>query len=112
MLNKIDIFINININMLQIRRVYKPTLTIEDAKIAAKAVDSKFLSDEFINTKTIYLWQCNNGHDKFKRSYSNFVYNGNCCPFCRKTVVFPVNWYKKNRKKINEALTNYRKDQQ
>ena len=56
--------------------------TIEDAYNLAEERGFKFLSDEYKNSTTHYLWECSEGH-QWKAKYSN-IKTGKGCPECLK----------------------------
>lgn len=54
--------------------------TIVDVHKLANKRGFKFLSEEYNNSKTSYLWQCSEGH-QWKARYYN-IYSGRGCPEC------------------------------
>ncbi len=53
------------------------TNTIEDAHKLATSLGWKFLSAEYINSKTSHLWECEFGH-QLKANYNNVSYGKGC----------------------------------
>jgi hypothetical protein len=54
--------------------------TMQDVHDLAEMRGFKFLSTEYKNANSNYLWSCNKGH-KWISSYSN-IHSGSGCPFC------------------------------
>lgn len=55
-------------------------LGIEDCIEKAKERSGKFLSDEYVNLDTVYLWECEYGH-QWETKYST-IKAGHWCPVC------------------------------
>jgi len=55
-------------------------LTIQHCQNIAKKKNGKCLSNDYINNKTKYIWQCSKNH-KWEATY-NSVKNGSWCPDC------------------------------
>ncbi len=62
--------------------------TIDDAHNLAKEKGFKFLSDEYINCKKLYLWECSEKH-QWKAQYGN-IKTGKGCPKC---LMIPFSYF-------------------
>ena len=67
--------------------------TIEDAHILAKENGFIFLSEEYINADSTYLWKCIKRGHEWRTTYSN-IYNRKKCPKCNRHFLFKFTHFK------------------
>lgn len=76
--------------------------SIEDMQQLAEDKRGKCLSTEYVNVKTIMLWQCNHGH--IWESTADNVKQGRWCPHCKKGGRKPNGKTHNNSKRQNANI--------
>lgn len=71
-------------------------ITIENCRVLAKNNNGNFLSNQYINSKSKYLWECKYNH-KWMTTYSS-IRDGSWCPECSK-----INKSKKNKISLKQC---------
>src|SRR6266542_2218690 len=85
-------------------------LSLDDAIRIAKSLEGKCLSEEYINSKTLMLWECNKKH-QWTAQFNSIKHRHTWCPYCAKKKKLDISVaqelaYAKNGKCISEKYIN------
>jgi len=80
--------VNFTFLMLSIKRTKNKAqkIVLQDLVDFAKFKNGKFLSENYINMHTKYLWECNVCTYKWLSSFANVKYHDSWCPNCAGTM--------------------------
>src|SRR6266498_4576124 len=85
-------------------------LSLDDAIRIAKSLEGKCLSEEYINSKTLMLWECNKKH-QWTAQFNSIKHHHTWCPYCAKKKKLDISVsqelaHAKNGKCISEKYIN------